>query len=274
MVHDGGLESGSTNVLSALAVGAGKTAAESWESPIVPRNIARFQAGMEFVTPPRKPLKSSLSTTTPPAVRGTAEPSLLRAIRMGSVWSARKSLEDPDALSEAFLHELEPPLCFALRAGASTDLLRLLVQAGTDISAADVQGWTPATALSAVPLARRPELGGKMGETSARPSLSWALAAAGTLLDAGVRPSNADGSGRVPAQLARRAGNFQLETFWRHGLEARAAAVLWRAHGGHGLCSLPSSVLRLILGLLLPERIVHHVLAERSARPGPKWLGC
>lgn len=194
---------------------------------------------------------------------------------MGSMWSAQKALEDPDALSEAFLHELEPPVCCAVRAGASSELLRLLVQSGADARAADVQGWTPLTVLSVMALARRPGHG-KWGETSARPSMSWALAAALALVDAGACPGDADGRGRTPAELARRAGNFELEVFWRHGLEARASAILWRAHCGQAgglFCAVPSSVLRLILGLLLPERIVRHFEAERGACPGPKWPG-
>jgi len=111
--------------------------------------------GKENVAPntPRTPMPQKPAFRLPPtpcrARRPTGQPSLLRALQLGSVEQVLASLQhNPEAAGDLFWdHDFEPPLCAAVRLECSVDIVRLLLEHGADPHVKNVGGYTPARML-------------------------------------------------------------------------------------------------------------------------------
>lgn len=79
------------------------------------------------------------------------EPVLLKALRSRSPGEVERALEQfPEAAREPFWdHDVEPPLCAAIRFGCSPDILDMLHARGADPEVKDAHGCTAAQILEA-----------------------------------------------------------------------------------------------------------------------------
>ena len=77
--------------------------------------------------------------------RVVQKPKLLRAIELDDTGAIRRALvENPEAASEPFWdHDLEPPLCAAIRCGCRPAIFELLLAHGADASFANIFYQTP-----------------------------------------------------------------------------------------------------------------------------------
>jgi len=99
----------------------------------------------------------ALKTSIPPeAPRRGRRPPLMRALQAKCALAVRAALAaEPDAAAFPFWeHQLEPPLCHAIRAGCAADVCTLLLQHGADVNAEDMKGRTPMDLLEEERLSR------------------------------------------------------------------------------------------------------------------------
>jgi len=118
---------------------------------------------LDQTTPPGTPRKSivpaSMATpqiqnyskvTPPPAPTAAAMPPLLRALHEGSIDTVRSVLErDTHAATSLFWeHDVEPPLCSAVRLGCSPEVVGFLLDHQADVDGLDSRGRTPLAILA------------------------------------------------------------------------------------------------------------------------------
>lgn len=97
---------------------------------------------------PRTPRVMAPRTTTPPPLVPTwklPKPPLLRALELKSVEQVHAVLQNsPDVVKEPFWeHDVEPPLCAAVRLRCSASILKLLLNSGANPEDRDRRGRTP-----------------------------------------------------------------------------------------------------------------------------------
>lgn len=82
----------------------------------------------------------------------TPVPELRQALASNSAKQVREALlHDPDSARFPFWdHEMEPPLCFAVRHRCSAEIVRLLFQSGADQEMTNLQKKTPADMLRSI----------------------------------------------------------------------------------------------------------------------------
>jgi len=103
---------------------------------------------------PRTPRtkKAPRSTTPPPLVPKwkLTRPQLLQALQKNSVKDVHSVLEHaPEAAGELFWdHDVEPPLCCAVRLGCEPAIVKLLLENGASPETKDMHGRTPAQILA------------------------------------------------------------------------------------------------------------------------------
>jgi hypothetical protein len=104
-----------------------------------------------FETPPCTPRQDIHRPSTPPPAPKSMLPlpPLLKALNMNSVEHVREALlDEPDAARFPFWdHQMEPPLCFALKHNCTAKIMRWLLQHGADKETKDLKGMSPADIL-------------------------------------------------------------------------------------------------------------------------------
>eukprot|EP00440_Ansanella_granifera_P012575 gb/GFBE01013666.1/.p1 GENE.gb/GFBE01013666.1/~~gb/GFBE01013666.1/.p1 ORF type:complete len:387 (+),score=71.87 gb/GFBE01013666.1/:1-1161(+) len=110
------------------------------------------------LTPRKEKETAPTPTTPPPAARSLVPPGaparkrdmppLMRALYTtgpGSITAVQAALnDDPQAALLPFWeHDLEPPLCLAVRVGCDAEVITMLIQAGADVTAQDRKGRSP-----------------------------------------------------------------------------------------------------------------------------------
>jgi len=137
--------------------------------PLNPRNIslpvpAVLRSPLLYqTTPPGTPRKSTVpapmatphiqkysKVTPPPAPTAAAMPPLLRALHEDSIDTVRSVLErDTHAATSLFWeHDVEPPLCSAVRLRCSPEVVGLLLDHQADVDGLDILGRTPLAILA------------------------------------------------------------------------------------------------------------------------------
>lgn len=241
---------------------------------------------------PRTPKNWRKPSASPP--RGPAERAretgLHKALRDNCIDAVREELaRNPEALSDSFFDvAFEPPLCFALRAGVSEDVVRLLLEHGADPLALDTRGDTPAMVLSqliqdgeefpfgafghptALPMGQLPEgIAQQLPAYLGPGRIGWSLRVARRLVAAGVKPAQVDGRGRSAADVARQRGNARLAEYWEHCLEFESCGAL-RKHLDRCSHSEPGTFLE--LGTDLFEGVASFLLPAGSGQGGTAGL--
>lgn len=108
------------------------------------------------VSPPSTPRKKAYCpypSSPPPAPKMvTPVPELREALASNSAKQVREALlHDPDSARFPFWdHEMEPPLCFAVRHRCSAEIVRLLLQSGAEQEMTNLQEKTPADILMSI----------------------------------------------------------------------------------------------------------------------------
>lgn len=212
---------------------AASPAAPSSTPPATPRPMR------QPTTPPRTPLgvSSCRALRSPPgAPRASASlPPLLAALCNDSLSDVKTALEEnPEAASDLVMeYGAEPPLCVAIRHGCSAGIVRLLLDHGADVDAADVLGQTPLLLLAAAPcqqlmwpgltdeaeFLRFPPVGDDaLVDVWQAQQLSEAQqhreAVMKVLVAAGADPLALDAAGNSAVDLAMAAGHEHLVRLW------------------------------------------------------------
>jgi hypothetical protein len=99
-------------------------------------------------------------------------PPLMRALYARNAESVREECErDPDVAADPFWdHDVEPPLCLAIRTGCGVRIVELLLQHGAIVDAVNVRGKRPLELLQCIPPQRRPP---GMSDAISRLLLEW-----------------------------------------------------------------------------------------------------
>eukprot|EP00403_Amphidinium_massartii_P022394 CAMPEP_0178397952 /NCGR_PEP_ID=MMETSP0689_2-20121128/14523_1 /TAXON_ID=160604 /ORGANISM="Amphidinium massartii, Strain CS-259" /LENGTH=242 /DNA_ID=CAMNT_0020018701 /DNA_START=65 /DNA_END=794 /DNA_ORIENTATION=+ len=101
----------------------------------------------QFQSPPTTPrAKPTVRSYTPPSPPRPKPPSdMMKALAMNSLEGVRACLrEDPRAAQLPFFdHNVEPPLCFAVRHHCSFDIIETLLEHGGDVNGCDLSGKKP-----------------------------------------------------------------------------------------------------------------------------------
>jgi len=132
--------------------------------PSTPRKKACMQT-ISTVSPPSTPRKVAYCpypSSPPPAPKMvTPVPELREALASKSAKQVREALlHDPDSARFPFWdHDMEPPLCFAVRHRCSAEIVRLLLQSGADQEMTNLQEKTPADILRSIPAATQDKTG-------------------------------------------------------------------------------------------------------------------
>lgn len=121
-------------------------------TPSKPRPLPpKENAGPETPRTPRT-TKTQRFTTPPPLVPKwkLPRPQLLQALQKNSVKDVRAVLQQsPEAASEPFWdHDVEPPLCCALRLRCEPAIVELLLHSGASPETKDMRGRTPVQILA------------------------------------------------------------------------------------------------------------------------------
>jgi len=118
---------------------------------------------LDQTTPPGTPRKRTVpaplvtpqvrhysKTTPPPPPKAAAMPPLLRSLHENSIDAVQSVLEeDTHAATSLFWeHNVEPPLCTAVRLGCSPEVVGLLLEHQADVDGLDVCGRTPLAILA------------------------------------------------------------------------------------------------------------------------------
>jgi len=226
---------------------------------------------------PRTPLNGGsdrcrfFSPPPPPCATARGMPALTKCLRNGGVEQVRACLAaEPEAASQFFFDcSFEPVACCAVRLGCSPAVVRLLLRHGADATACDTTGYSPLTCLASQPAIPQKvaDSTGCLPVVTARltsvfkamqvKSLRQRVEVARMLLEAGAHPQVHDGGKRLPAAVARSAGNVELARFLEHFLEVQACITLKRAQRGHAIISgLPGDAFQVVLAHLLPADLV------------------
>uniref|UniRef100_A0A7S0B723 Uncharacterized protein n=1 Tax=Pyrodinium bahamense TaxID=73915 RepID=A0A7S0B723_9DINO len=162
------------------------------------------------------PAFNAESSSPPGAPRKAPGSALLEALHLQSVEKVQAALkQDSQAATQPFWdHNVEPPLCCAVRLGCSVVIVRLLLQYGANPDAADAQGRTPLGLLAARhPATRLPAWAAGLG-LGGEEADDWSIEAtckmrqrnsfqvAQALVGAGADPMAADCAGIRPLDLA------------------------------------------------------------------------
>jgi len=104
----------------------------------------------EPAVPATPNIRNCSKTTPPPAPKAATMPPLLRALHEGSTDSVRRALEqDTDAATSLFWeHDVEPPVCAAVRLGCCPEVVGLLLEHQADANGVDNRGRTPLAILA------------------------------------------------------------------------------------------------------------------------------
>jgi len=107
--------------------------------------VTEMPAGTPPTTPRATSRRNGGSYSPPPAPRMKANPPLLAALEQDSIQGVLAALhDDPDAAKYPFWdHDVEPPLCAAVRLDCNSSIIGLLVEHGADVNPMDVHGHTP-----------------------------------------------------------------------------------------------------------------------------------
>jgi len=171
--------------------------------PSTPRRLAEDPTVCK--TPPVAPVRSK----PPPLLHGIDEPQLRRC--------GRALLEEPESARTPFWnHDVEPPLCAAVRLFCSAEIISLLLVHGADVNCEDFHGLSPLTVLRSSRL--------EAAQTSSAQGFD-STAVEQALLNAGATGAANDG--------------VMMGTPW----EQTSAPFLWESDGGMYLpWALPPSI--------------------------------
>eukprot|EP00927_Polykrikos_kofoidii_P052050 TRINITY_DN45815_c0_g1_i1.p1 TRINITY_DN45815_c0_g1~~TRINITY_DN45815_c0_g1_i1.p1 ORF type:complete len:212 (-),score=37.18 TRINITY_DN45815_c0_g1_i1:49-684(-) len=102
------------------------------------------------MTPRQSPHRTERSVSPVAQREKPIRPALLEAMLRDSAADVALSLaQDTEAVNMLFLeHQVEPPLCCAIRLGCNIEILRLLLQHGADVHCPNMVGKTPIDLLS------------------------------------------------------------------------------------------------------------------------------
>jgi hypothetical protein len=142
-------QAGEIASLNALALMAKHDIGVMQETPpTTPRVTALVAPDLPRTPAPKKPA-FRLPPTPCRARTKIPQPSLLRALQLKSMEQVLAILQhDPEAPRELFWdHDVEPPLCAAVRLECSADIIRLLLEHGADPHVKNARGYTPARML-------------------------------------------------------------------------------------------------------------------------------
>jgi len=129
----------------------------------LPASAGLSSPSLDQTTPPGTPRKSTVpapmatpqihdysKVTPPPAPTAAAMPPLLRALREDSTDTVRSVLErETHAATSLFWeHDVEPPLCSAVRLRCSPEVVGLLLDHQADVDGLDSRGRTPLAILA------------------------------------------------------------------------------------------------------------------------------
>lgn len=109
-------------------------------------------SNLSLMSPPATPRrKQANDLACPLAPSEMSYPTLMRALQKNDVDMVSKTLEaDPESARLPFWdHNVEPPLCTAIRLGCKLDIVDLLLKSGADVQARDFAGQSPLEVLSA-----------------------------------------------------------------------------------------------------------------------------
>lgn len=175
---------------------------------------------------------SEAKSGSPPDVTRRPTSGLHEALQLHSVEKVQAALAvDTGAAAEPFWdHDVEPPLCCAVRLGCDVAIVRLLLESGATVDAADARGRTPLGILAAqLPpggadcfnvLAESPAAlsGAAAGSRSPAAEGGWrrrsARDVAQALMQAGADPVAADYAVHRPFDLAFANGNMHFMSTW------------------------------------------------------------
>jgi len=104
----------------------------------------------ETIIPATPQIQHYSRMTPPPAPKAATMPPLLRALCEDSTESVQRTLEqDAYAATDLFWeHDVEPPLCTAVRLGCCPEVVGLLLEHQADVNSIDSRGRTPLAILA------------------------------------------------------------------------------------------------------------------------------
>jgi hypothetical protein len=114
-------------------------------SPCTPRQTDRFDSPITVARHRATGNGRDSPASPPPAPHFKNAPPLLRALHAVSLTEVRTVLaQDPQAAKFPFWdHNVEPPICAAVRLGSEVAIVGLLLHGGADVDAENVNGETP-----------------------------------------------------------------------------------------------------------------------------------
>lgn len=192
---------------------------------------AMEELGEAFMTPAVRGKRGAFASRPPDHQRSAPMPPLMLALTRNDSSAVRTALdEDPQAAADLFWdHDLEPPLCFAVRCGCDVEIIEALLQNKADPEVVDAKGRTPLSILASLDRVL------PMSSFKVFMKLSWddaslrtipnsevnddsverSITVAQALVAAGARPWTADAVGNVPINVAADSGNMHLVSLWQ-----------------------------------------------------------
>jgi hypothetical protein len=152
-----------TNLEDDVSTTASSQRVDELDSPKAPLDMKEeltsepLVKAVASVAPSTPRQNSSRFPTTPPAApRDESMPMLMRALKANSTTLVQNAIEaEPDVARFPFWdHEVEPPLCFAVRQNCSADIIDMLLLHGAELDAKDLQGRSPADILTSMRMVR------------------------------------------------------------------------------------------------------------------------
>jgi len=178
------------------------------------------------------------SRTTPPAPKAAELPPLLLALFKDSIDSVRRALEqDPDAAKSLFWeHDVEPPLCTAVRCGCSPEIVGLLLEHQADVNGVDKHGRTPLAILascSAQSCCQGSSFCDSMSVTSQGDALGAEHTAVEKLLiQAGAHQNHVCVSEARNQEIGKFHRSMETRPQWPSNMDADLSALLQFIHSG------------------------------------------
>jgi len=214
------------------------------------------------------PLGTIRHLDSPPDVPNisTAKRGLLGAIACGSIKDIASFLDDdPDAAwMPMFDHNVEPPICAAVRLGCNTQIFDLLIARGADPTIVNKFGKNALEILASRP--RRKDMPSHMLVKTEE----WVRKVGMLLLAAGCKPTARNSHGETPddvaassqwvflAALIRSWGDLKVCQMLHHTLMRKPLLIRRR------ILNLPPHALTMVFEFVLPQEVVDLTTSPQS----------